>query len=139
MTLSGGCLCGAVRFRTSDQPLLVRHCHCEMCRKASGSAFMTGMLYRMDAVRWRGAVQSYESSPGVLRTFCGICGSSLGFRQRDAAAREFLLLGSFDDPRKIEINDNVDHVYAERELGWIRIDDDFPRAEGLPQGLVRAG
>ena len=60
-------------------------------------------------------------------------------RQRNAAETEFLLLGSFDDPSKIEINDNVDHVYAERELGWIKVDDDSPRADGLPAGLVRAG
>ena len=139
MTMSGGCLCGEVRFETSSQPLLIRHCHCEMCRKSSGSAFMTGLLYRMDAVRWRGAIRNYESSPGVLRTFCRACGSCLGFRQRDASETEFLLLGSFDEPSQIEIDDNVDHVFAERELAWIRIDDRFPRAKGLPEGLVRAG
>ena len=138
MKLSGGCLCGEVRFETNDQPLLIRHCHCEMCRKSSGSAFMTGLLYQLDAVRWHGEMQSYESSPGVLRTFCTICGASLGFRQSNAAETEFLLLGSFDDPSGIEVNDNVDHVFAERELKWIKIEDTFPRADGLPQGLVRA-
>lgn len=137
MKLTGGCLCGAVRFETHEQPQLIRHCHCDMCRKSSGSAFMTGLFYRADAVKWTGEAKSYESSPGILRYFCVTCGGSLAFRQAEAPEKDCLLLGTLDDPSRIEVNDNVEHVFAERELGWMRIDDTFPHTEGLPHGLVR--
>lgn len=137
MKLTGGCLCGAVRFETDEQPQLIKHCHCDLCRKSSGSAFMTGLFYRADWVRWSGEAKSYESSPGILRLFCGTCGSSLAFRQAAAPEKDCLLLGVFDDPSKIEVDDNVEHVFAERELEWMRIDDAFPHSEGLPHGLVR--
>jgi hypothetical protein len=48
-----------------------------------------------------------------------------------------LLLGAFDDPSKIEIHDNVNHIFAERELAWLHVDDGFPRVEGMPDGLFR--
>ena len=38
-TIEGGCLCGAVRYRSDAQPLMQVVCHCETCRKNSGSAF----------------------------------------------------------------------------------------------------
>jgi hypothetical protein len=137
MTLTGGCLCGAVRFETDEQPQWIEHCHCIQCRKASGAAFLSGLMYRAEAIRWSGEPKSYESSPGIRRTFCGICGGSLAFRQDAAPEKDCLLLGAFDDPSKIEIHDNVNHIFAERELAWLHVDDGFPRVEGMPDGLFR--
>jgi hypothetical protein len=137
MTLTGGCLCGAVRFETSEQPQWIVHCHCEPCRKASGAAFLSGLMYRGEAIRWTGETNGYESSPGIWRVFCGSCGGSLAFRQDAAPEKDVLLLGAFDDPSKIEIHDNVNHIFAERELAWLHVDDGFPRVEGIPDGLFR--
>jgi hypothetical protein len=39
MELAGGCLCGAVRFRVTAEPLAAYYCHCSMCRKISGSIY----------------------------------------------------------------------------------------------------
>ena len=97
---------------------------------------MTGLLYPTGATRWSGEADSYESSPGILRIFCRTCGSPLGFRQARVSATEFLLLGTFDDPALIEVRDNVDHVFAERELAWMKVDDHFPHAEGMPESLA---
>jgi hypothetical protein len=135
MTLTGGCLCGGARFQTDQQPLMIRHCHCVMCRKMTGSAFMTGLMYRADAIQWSGQTNSYESSPGIVRVFCGNCGSSLAFRQTVVPEKDCLLLGAFDDPSQIQIGRKVDHIFAERELDWLRIDDGLPRNEGMPSGL----
>ncbi|MDJ0945579.1 MAG: GFA family protein [Kiloniellales bacterium] len=137
MKLKGGCLCGAVRFETDTQPQWIRHCHCVQCRKQTGAAFVTGLMYRAEDLRWTGETRSYESSAGVSRTFCPTCGGSLAFRQADAPEKDCLMLGAFDDPSLIEIDGNVEHVFAERELDWLHLDDDFPRVDGQPMGLYK--
>ena len=97
---------------------------------------MTGLFYRADAVKCTVGTKSYESEPGMLCDSCVTCGSFQAFRQFEAPKKR-LLLGTFDDPSGIEINGNVGHVLAERQLGWLRNDDAFPQTEGLPHGLVR--
>lgn len=133
--LKGGCLCGQVRFETDRQPQMIRHCHCEMCRKFSGSAFGTGLMFRADEVHWTGKMQNYESSPGILRVFCSTCGSSLAFRATATPQKDCVLLGAVDDPSLIQVDGNLDHMFGTRELHWIRIDDGLPREEGVPGGL----
>ena len=137
MKLEGGCLCGAARFETERQPQWIRHCHCVMCRKATGSAFLTGLMYRAADIRWTGETGSFESSPGIVRVFCRTCGSSLAFRQVAVPEKDCLMLGAFDDPSLIEIVGNVEHVFAERELSWARVNDGFPRFTGQPKGLYK--
>jgi len=136
MELTGGCLCGAVRFRAPARPQLLRHCHCVLCRKTSGSAFMSGLMYRSADVEWTGEMASYESSPGMLRLFCGKCGSPLAQREVAAPEKDCLTLGCFDDPSQIQIG-NVDHVFAERQLAWLPIDDGYPHHVGIPSGLFK--
>lgn len=133
MKLRGGCLCGAARFETSEQPQWIRHCHCLPCRKLTGSAFLTGLMYRATDVSWTGETASFESSPGILRVFCRTCGSTLAFRQADAPEKDCIMLGAFDDPSLIEVAGNVDHVFAERELSWTHVDDGSTRHVGQPQ------
>ena len=137
MKLEGGCLCGAVRFKTEKQPQWIKHCHCVLCRKVTGSAFLTGLMYRAQDIHWTGTSSSFESSSGVLRTFCQTCGSSLGFREVQAPEKDCVLLGAFDDPSLIEIEGNVEHVFAECELSWVHVDDGFSRVKGNPMGFYK--
>jgi hypothetical protein len=137
MKIEGGCLCGAVRLEAPARPLMIRHCHCIMCRKASGAAFMTGLMYRSEDVRWSGSMKRYESSPGILRYFCETCGGTLAFREAEASEKDCVQLGCFDDPAQIQIDGNVDHIFAERELGWLHLDDGFPRHATLSGGLYK--
>ena len=48
--LGGGCLCGAVRYRTTGMPLLAEYCHCRMCQRVAGAAFGNWMDYSVDRV-----------------------------------------------------------------------------------------
>jgi len=69
---TGGCLCGAVRYSVSGEPVHVGRCHCADCRKESGSAFTVYAQWPVDACEIIGEVASYEG-----RGFCGRCGSRL--------------------------------------------------------------
>mgnify|MGYP000002518177 FL=1 len=95
----GGCLCGAVRFVASGDPIGGNHCHCGMCRKDSGSGASTFVAFPTNAVIWNGKPTDYESSPGKYRGFCPKCGSSITWRNGGDDSLIDLRLGSFDDPR----------------------------------------
>ncbi len=84
--LEGSCLCGAIRYEIDGDLLLMGHCHCSMCRKAHGAAFGTYATVPWENFRMLAGedqVVAYESSPGVKRTFCGTCGSTLQFIPQD--------------------------------------------------------
>jgi hypothetical protein len=82
MEWAGGCLCGAVRYRASAHPRRVVSCHCGMCRRASGAAFLTFVHFPADAFAWTSAEPTrYRSSAAAERGFCALCGSTLSMHE----------------------------------------------------------
>ncbi len=76
---SGGCLCGAVRYELTGEPLRTMICNCKNCQKSSGSALSTIALVNRDALRVTGELKGYEcpgDSGNLLEiNFCPNCGS----------------------------------------------------------------
>ncbi len=136
-SLSGGCLCGAVRFTCSAPPSLVSYCHCRMCQKATGSAFWISANFSRDAVAWEGSVTQRRSSPLAMRGFCNACGSPLTFAYDDGDHIS-ISVGAFDDPDALEPQQ---HGGVESKLSWLNIIDDLPieRTDDDPdyQALLR--
>ncbi len=92
--VEGGCLCGAVRYRLARLGDDVAHCHCRVCRRASGAAFVTWATVARDDLEVRGRVRWFRSSRLALRGSCPVCGSQLFFAQEvdeSAAAAELPL------------------------------------------------
>ena len=78
--LRGSCLCSGVHYEIDGPVKDMTHCHCGMCRKASGAAFATSVTAQGTDFRWtQGAelVETYKSSNELDRLFCRVCGSSL--------------------------------------------------------------
>jgi hypothetical protein len=68
MELTGGCLCGAVRFRVTAKPFAAYYCHCTMCQKTTGGPFTTGATVQIEGFAFtKGEPSAYESSPGFVR------------------------------------------------------------------------
>jgi hypothetical protein len=88
--VTGGCLCGSVRFRALGEPLRVGICHCLDCRKHHGALFHASAIYEDERVSVSGATASYQG-----RHFCPRCGSSV-FSCSDEEME--LHLGSLDSP-----------------------------------------
>ena len=122
---TGRCLCGAVRFVARGEPKWVVHCHCESCRRATSAAFATYAGYPVEAVDWTAqAPRAFASSPGVLRRFCGHCGSPMSFAGERWPGEIHLFAASFDAPDGLVPQM---HVYAEEQLPWVHLDDGLPR------------
>ncbi len=96
--VTGGCQCGAVRYR-ADAVLDSAHiCHCRMCQKAVGNFFAALIGIPRDAFTWtRGAPSLFQSSDPVIRGFCRDCGTPLLY---DYTASKHLnvTIGSLDNP-----------------------------------------
>lgn len=131
--LTGGCLCGAVRYETAPQVFNKTICHCPSCRRAAGAPCVAWFSVAVDDYRvTAGAPTTYQSSAQVSRTFCAACGTALTYRRDDIAGEIDVTTCSLDDPASVAPDD---HTFAAYRLAWIKIDDGLPayahtRAQG---------
>ncbi|MGD9511090.1 MAG: GFA family protein [Geminicoccaceae bacterium] len=122
---TGHCLCGAIRFRTLTEPLTANYCHCESCRRHTGSAAASFVSFPRNAVEWSGKERvRYRSSPPVVRSFCGRCGSPLAYEHDDAAEQIDLYLGAFDNPAEFPPRK---HTHCRERVAWFDTTDHAPR------------
>ena len=128
MIREGGCLCGAVRFKTKGEPVNVRVCHCRNCQKAMGSPFYARALFAQDALTVEGDTARYASSKATDRVFCKICGTRL-FSWRTDGTAAGVALATFDDRNAFT---PTEHIWVSEKIDWVKLDD------GLPQYPERA-
>ena len=96
---SGGCQCGAVRFRVEGALGDASVCHCRLCQKASGNFYLPLVSVRGARLEWtRGEPKRFQSSNMARRGFCAECGTPLTYEAPDGVA---VAIGAFDDPSGI--------------------------------------
>jgi hypothetical protein len=122
--LTGGCMCGQVRYEASGTPFHPTICHCADCRRAVGAHVVAWFSVPRASLRWTGTPPaSFKSSAPVVRRFCAACGTSLTFED-DAHPDELdLTIASLDDPARVA---PIDHVWAASRPGWDMICDGLP-------------
>ena len=130
--LTGGCLCGAVRYEVKASLELIEHCHCSMCRKAHGAAFSTNSVVPTSALKvTAGAevISEYESSPNRRKCFCSKCGSQLFIRRVNKPEFTVVTLGSLEG----ELHARPErHVFVESKASWYNITDALPQFKIYP-------
>ncbi len=123
--LTGGCLCGSVRYETAAPVTEATFCHCRSCRRASGAHSLPWITVARNGLRWQGvaAPTDYRSSPGVTRRFCHRCGTPLAYATDSSPATVDLTIGSLDDPAAFA---PTDHIWMEDAVAWDRPTDGLP-------------
>jgi hypothetical protein len=95
----GGCLCSAIRFRISGEPVFSSICHCATCRRASAAPTVAWVTFDRGQVEiLTGHPRVYRSSQGVVRQFCGTCGSQLVYENMASPATIDITTASLDNP-----------------------------------------
>ncbi len=123
VNLSGGCQCGAVRYRIAVPLGRAGICHCRMCQKAFGSWGAALVSVPEQNFKWtRGAPSLFRSSSIVDRGFCNRCGTPM-FMHEDASGVIDLAIGTLDTPNAVA---PVEQVGLEGKLDW------FDGLSGLP-------
>lgn len=120
---TGGCQCGAVRYRAEGTPGDPHLCHCRMCQKAAGNYFMPlANAARATFTITRGEPGWFRSSHLARRGFCRDCGTPLFYDMPDAGFIN-IVLGSLDDPDDVR---PVRQSGVEARVPW------FPHLPDLP-------
>ena len=125
-TKTGGCLCGAVRYGFTGEPVMQAVCHCKNCQRQAGSGWSMLIALPLAAVTIAGEVRTYvdrsETGNEVHRQFCPTCGSPVFTRVPAQPAMIFIKAGSLDDTSG----------FAPQVQFWTASKQDWIELEGIP-------
>ena len=131
--LSGGCACGAVRYETEAEPVLMLNCHCRDCQKSSGSAFAAVVVVPKDAVQMSGEPRYHrvvgQAGKAVERGFCPTCGSQVITNFERMPDVLGLKAGTLDDPSLFK---PTVEIFTDSAQPWDHMDLETQK---VPQGL----
>jgi hypothetical protein len=124
----GGCLCGAVRFRATGAPLATSVCHCVSCRRASGAPAVAWVVVNATGFAFvTGRPVAFRSSPPVVRTFCGRCGTPLTYRHDESPDTVDVTTASFDFPERFA---PTKEIWLEHRIAWQPVNAALPHFPG---------
>lgn len=140
--VTGGCLCGEVRYNAYADLDEAYYCHCRFCQKSSGAPVEVGVSVKPGCLEFTtGAPKYYASSPIGQRGFCESCGSRLVWRSARNPDWVKLSVGSLDHPEGARPQQ---HLCVESQMPWFNLADDLPRCRsddlpGLQEEWARVG
>ena len=131
--ITGGCLCGKVRYECSAEPIFTGNCHCRDCQKASGGAFAPAIAVPAAALRVNGDVKFYDSKAdngnAVSRGFCTNCGGRVTAKSSGMPDLAIILAGTLDDPSWFKPQMDV---YTASAQPWDHMNPALPKFPKLP-------
>lgn len=131
MTLTGQCLCGAIRYQLTGEPRHVAVCHCRDCRRSAGAPMVSWAMFPEAALTLlQGQPKTINSSGSAMRSFCPDCGTGLFYRNA-------VILPGIVDVQSATLDDpdalppGVQIQVAER-LHWMQLAHELPAFERFP-------
>lgn len=129
----GHCLCGAVTFSISAQPVMAAQCHCEHCRRSSGQGHMSQAFFRESDLTVNGETSSYtadtDTGSQVTRSFCPTCGSRMFGRNTARPGLVGISIGVFNEVSWFQ-PDRI--VYNKAKPDWDYMDPAVPVFDEMP-------
>jgi hypothetical protein len=137
----GGCACGAVRYRLSEDPLELHVCHCTDCQTITGSAFVMSMtIHRrsIELLRGEPTLLSFETSDGLRKRHrhCVGCGSQVWSEPAELSDLKILQAGTLDDTSWLE---PIAHIWTRSAQPWVEIPTDVLSSPAYPPAEVVFG
>ncbi|HLK25653.1 MAG TPA: GFA family protein [Caulobacteraceae bacterium] len=134
-TIKGGCLCGAVTYEVTGDPMFVGHCACANCQKSSGTGHSTVAAYPEGQVVIHGKMSAYtgkgDSGQPTTHEFCPTCGSPLFSRASMMPGVVMIAVGTMDADAAPEPSMMI---YGKRRRSWDHVPEGFAVFEGMPAG-----
>ena len=129
---SGQCLCGAVRFTVSGEPLAVRACWCRDCQHLAANGSVN-MLVPAAALEVSGELAEHtkgaDSGNQITRQFCPKCGAHLFAKSASRPQFRVVRVGNLDDPSSVKPTVNI---WASSAPAWACLDEALERVEHQP-------
>src|SRR5277367_2865319 len=124
LMITGGCLCGAVRYETSAEPITTRLCWCRLCQYIAAGNAAVSVCFPTGGFSVTGETRDFQSVADsgnrMHRRFCATCGTHLFSEAESRPHLVFVRAGSLDDP---DIARPAATIWAAQAPAWARIDD----------------
>ena len=135
LPLTGGCACGAIRYETTAEPVVMFHCPCRDCQRASGGPFTSFVIVPAEAFRFsQGSVRLHDSPSHrggkTHRGFCADCGSPILAKTDANPDIVAIRTASMDDPSWFNLEMNV---WTSDAHPWDQMNPALPKFEKYPQ------
>src|SRR6185437_15767624 len=119
--ITGGCLCGKIRYRADAEPKFVSLCHCRDCQRFTGSVFAAVIGLPKAAVAITGTLKGFtkagDSGKAIERRFCPDCGASIMDEAEALPGIVMIQAGTLDDPSWVKPGAEI---YCASALPWVR-------------------
>ena len=134
-TITGGCLCGAVRYESDDPPSRGLCCHCDVCQKQASGPMMQLFFVRAENFHIvKGEVRTFASSETGRREFCPSCGTPIAFRRSTRPEIISVTGGSLDDPSLFRASH---HTWTSDDQAWFHEEGVPAHEERVPQDVLK--
>ena len=132
--MTGGCLCGQVRYTADADPMFTGVCHCKDCQKQSGGAFNIVVAVPAASLQMQGSPRSYaksgDSGKQVVAKFCPNCGTTITSEPELMPGASILRAGTLDDTSWLK---PTMEIYCDSKQDWVALGGGLQSFPKMPQ------
>ena len=130
---TGSCLCGSVNYKSNSDPLVIQNCHCDQCRKATGSVYLTNLFIKEENFEITGEVNNYthlsDAGNNMTKYFCPKCGSQVFGKNSGRPGIITIRAGTVNEK---DIIKPIRNLFLKSKVPSTAIDSNLEACEGMP-------
>ena len=130
---TGSCLCGSVYYKSNSDPLVIQNCHCDQCRKATGSVYLTNLFIKEENFEINGELNNYthlsDAGNNMTKYFCPNCGSQVFGKNSGRPGIITLRAGTVNEK---DIIKPIRNLFLKSKVPSTPINSNLEACEGMP-------
>ena len=130
---TGSCLCGSVNYKSNSDPLVIQNCHCDQCRKATGSVYLTNLFIKEENFEITGEVNNYthlsDAGNNMTKYFCPKCGSQVFGKNSGRSGIITIRAGTVNEK---DIVKPIRNLFLKSKVPSTPINSNLEACEGMP-------
>lgn len=130
---TGSCLCGSVNYKSNSDPLVIQNCHCDQCRKATGSVYLTNLFIKEENFEITGEVNNYthlsDAGNNMTKYFCPNCGSQVFGKNSGRPGIITIRAGTINEK---DIIKPIRNLFLKSKVPSTPINSNLEACEGMP-------
>ena len=130
---TGSCLCGSVNYKSNSDPLVIQNCHCDQCRKATGSVYLTNLFIKEENFEITGEVNNYthlsDAGNNMTKYFCPNCGSQVFGKNSGRPGIITIRAGTVNEK---DIIKPIRNLFLKSKVPTTPINSNLEACEGMP-------
>ena len=130
---TGSCLCGSVNYKSNSDPLVIQNCHCDQCRKTTGSVYLTNLFIKEENFEITGEVNNYthlsDAGNNMTKYFCPKCGSQVFGKNSGRPGIITIRAGTVNEK---DIIKPIRNLFLKSKVPSTPINSNLEACEGMP-------